>query len=111
MHQGLSPQAAARAELWRRVKERGVAFIGWFVDWDDTIPFHYIWSDLDTRHCTKWKWKRRWAGWVTCRVWGHPKWYRDHCGRPEHDRCAACDNRRDRIEEGAKRWVRRMFVR
>jgi hypothetical protein len=75
-----------------------MAFIGWFVDWDDSVPLHYIWSDLDTRHCTYWMWRYRLAGWFVCPIKGHGAWYADHCGRPAHDICSRCNDRRDRVE-------------
>lgn len=80
------------------MKQRVVDLIGWFVDWDDSVPFHYIWSDLDTRHCTKWMWRHRLARWFVCPIKGHGQWYPDHCGLPAHDICARCNNRRDRLE-------------
>lgn len=69
------------------------ALIGWFVDWDNSLPVHYIWTDLDTRHCTYWMWRHRLAGWFVCWWKGHD-WYPDMCDRREHDICVRCDRRR-----------------
>ena len=71
------------------MRARLVALIGWFVSWDDSVPLHDIWTDLDSRHETYWLWRWRLAGWFVCPIKGHD-WYPDHCMRPEHDRCYRC---------------------
>jgi hypothetical protein len=68
--------------------------LSWCFDWDSSLPLHHIWSDADTRFGTRLMWRQRISGWFVCPRKGHD-WYADMCGRPEHDRCARCDARRD----------------
>lgn len=77
------------------LKKQAVNLIGWFVSWDDSLPLRdlFIW-DPDTKHCTYWMWRQRLAGWFVCWWKGH-QWYSDMCGRPEHDICERCDDRRE----------------
>ena len=67
--------------------------IGWAVDWDDSLPVRYLWTDWDVRYCTYWLWRYRLAGWFVCPFRGH-NWYADMCNRREHDICERCEIRR-----------------
>lgn len=77
------------------MKRKIVVLIGWFVDWDDSLPVvDLFWWGPDTKHCTYWMWRQRLSGWFVCPRKGHD-WYDDMCGKPEHDICARCDIRRN----------------
>lgn len=63
--------------------------VGWFVDWDSSVPFHYVWTDLDTRHCTYWMWRCRLNGWLVCPIRGH-QWVGVNCTVKAHNECMRC---------------------
>lgn len=79
------------------MKQKLVAFIGWFVDWDDSVPLRelFFW-DADTRHCMYLLWRWRLLGWFVCPLKGH-LFYPDMCGRAEHDLCYRCEIRREEV--------------